>query len=173
VIQLTDVQRVLENEKLAPPGIGDVVIFYTGWDSVFGVENARFSNSPGPGIEVGNWLASRKVALVGADTQAVEAVDGDSSVEVRANPMPFGAQIGLISNAVHFILLTKHGIHFLEHMNLKPLANDILAERRGSASGRRGGMRPGHASPYEFLFVFAPVPIAGLTGSPGQPLAVR
>jgi hypothetical protein len=28
-------------------------------------------------------------------------------------------------------------------------------------------------SHYEFLFTYAPLPITGLTGSPGQPLAVR
>jgi hypothetical protein len=26
---------------------------------------------------------------------------------------------------------------------------------------------------YEFLFVFAPLPLKGATGSPGRPLAVR
>ena len=96
VITLDDVREVLQTQRLTPPATGDVVLFYTGWDSLFGVDNARFSFSPGPGIEVANWLASRKVALVGADTQAVEAVYADDSVEVRNNPQPFGSQIGTI-----------------------------------------------------------------------------
>jgi len=163
VITRRDVEQVLHNQRLAPPRKGDVVLFYTGWDSLFGGdEDERLGSAPGPGIEVAEWLASRKVAMVGADTQSVEALKDNVSVELEGNPEPFGPEIGALFNVVHFILLTKHGIHTLENLRLGHLAQDLLDDRRHH--GR---------SPYEFLFVFAAVPIKGLAGSPGQPLAVR
>ena len=45
----------------------------------------------------------------------------------------------------------KHGIHLHEGMNL-----DGVAEREA----------------YVFVYVFAPLPIVGGTGSPGNPLAI-
>lgn len=165
LITLDDVEEVLRNQGVTKPGKGDVVLFYTGWDSLFGVDNERAAFSPGPGIEVAEWLAARKVALVGADTQSVEALDNNVSVELVDNPALFGPEIGEVFNAVHFVLLTKHGIHLLEHLRLQHLAQDLFDDlHRGR--GRRG-------RPYEFLFTYAPVPIKGLAGSPGQPLAVR
>ena len=52
---------------------------------------------------------------------------------------------------VHRILLVESGIHIIEHMRLEPLAEHRV---------------------YEFLFVLAPLPIVGGTGSPVRPLAV-
>ena len=161
VITVEDIEHVLQSENVAPPGPGDVVIFYTGWDKLFGADNDRLFFAPGPGIEAARWLAARNVALVGADTMSVEAIDDAESVEAKANPTVLGAEFGAIPFAVHFILLTQSGIHLLENMKLTPLAEDLMA------SDTTGG------TPYEFLFTFAPVPIKGLEGSPGQPLAVR
>ena len=53
---------------------------------------------------------------------------------------------------VHQELLTKNGIFNLENMNLDELASEGV---------------------YEFLFLFAPVPFRGATGSPGRPIAIR
>ena len=53
---------------------------------------------------------------------------------------------------VHQHMITKHGICFLENLDLDALARDKV---------------------YEFAFVFAPLPIKGATGSPGAPIAVR
>lgn len=47
---------------------------------------------------------------------------------------------------------TKAGIYNLENMNLEQLSKDHV---------------------YEFLFIFAPLPLKGATGSPGAPIAVR
>lgn len=157
VITLADVQEVLESQGVGAPAEGDVVLFRTGWDSFFGVDDERPFNAPGPGIEVARWLAERKVAMVGADTQAVEAISGGASVELLEDPFILGEELGPLFNAVHFILLTENGIHLLENMRLQDLAADLF---------RTDG-------PYEFLFTYAPVPIVGLAGSPGQPLAVR
>jgi kynurenine formamidase len=173
VITLDDLEEVLRRQGVAKPGKGDVVLFYTGWDSLFGVDNERFFDSPGPGIEVADWLASRKIALVGADTQAVEALDGGISPELVDSPDLFGGEIGAVFNAVHFILLTENGIHLLEFMRLQPLAQALLDAFHDERDPSGRGSRQGHGSPYEFLFTYAPVPIKGLSGSPGQPLAVR
>ena len=53
---------------------------------------------------------------------------------------------------VHQELINKHGIYNLENLNLEELAKDKV---------------------YEFAFVFAPLPLKGGTGSPGNPIAVR
>jgi kynurenine formamidase len=173
VITLDDVEEVLRSQGVAKPREGEVVLFYTGWDSLFGVDNDRFFDSPGPGIGVADWLASRKVALVGADTMAVEALDGGISPELVDSPDLFGDEIGAVFNAVHFILLTENGIHLLELMRLQLLAQALLDAFHGERDPSGRGFRQGHGSPYEFLFTYAPVPIKGLSGSPGQPLAVR
>jgi kynurenine formamidase len=52
---------------------------------------------------------------------------------------------------VHRILLVENGIHIVENLNLEQLARDRV---------------------YEFLFIVAPLQIAGATGSPVRPVAV-
>ncbi len=53
---------------------------------------------------------------------------------------------------VHQELMMKNGIFNLENLKLEELVADGV---------------------YEFLFVFAPVPFKGATGSPGRPIAIR
>ena len=161
VISVNDIEHVLQAEHVAPPRRGDVVIFYTGWDRLFGIDNDRLAFAPGPGIEAARWLAEREVALVGADTMSIEAIDDAEGVEVKANPAILGTELGAIPFPLHFILLTQSGIHLLENMKLTPLADDLMASQAGGDGA------------YEFLFNFAPLPIKGMEGSPGQPLAVR
>jgi kynurenine formamidase len=161
VITLADVQDVLAKQGLGEPGEGDVVLFYTGWDSLFGIDNERHFNSPGAGIEVAKWLASKKIAMLGTDTQHSEAAIGGRSTELVEAPDALGSELGFMFNAVHFILLTQNGIHIMEWMRLGELAE---------ALGHDGNAEN---SPYEFLFVYSPIPIKGLAGAPASPLAVR
>ncbi len=63
----------------------------------------------------------------------------------------YGEDVGT-STEVHVKLLAHNGIFLLEHMVLTELCQDKV---------------------YEFLFIFAPVPFKGATGSPGRPLAIR
>ena len=173
VISLADVREVMRNQRVRRPGKGDVVLFYTGWDSLFGVDNDRHFNAPGPGIEVAQWLASRNVAMMGSDTQASEAVIDGTSTELVQDPDYFGPEIGFVSNAVHLILITQNGIHMMEWMRLEHLAEALLEDHdRKPSSASRGGLNR-RSSPYEFLFVFTPLPIKGLAGSPASPLAIR
>jgi kynurenine formamidase len=53
---------------------------------------------------------------------------------------------------VHAELLVRNGIYNLENLDLEQLAKDKI---------------------YEFAFIFAPLPLKGATGSPGNPIAVR
>lgn len=52
----------------------------------------------------------------------------------------------------HAVLTTENGIPSLEFLDLAELASDAV---------------------YEFLFVFTPLRLAGATGSPGRPIAIR
>ena len=53
---------------------------------------------------------------------------------------------------VHQLLIVRNGIYNLENLDLEQLARDKV---------------------YEFAFIFAPLPLKGATGSPGNPIAVR
>jgi hypothetical protein len=53
---------------------GDVLIFHTGWLSLIGKDDKRYSTGePGVGVEDAKYLTSKGVVAVGADTWAVEA----------------------------------------------------------------------------------------------------
>lgn len=75
--------------------------------------------------------------LVGADNWGIE-------VDPAPNPSR--------KIEVHQWMLMKHGIYFLENLNLDELAADGV---------------------HEFAFIFAPLRLKGATGSPGNPIAVR
>ncbi len=139
-ITVADIEAALDAQGIDPASIseGDVVLFHTGWGSLWKVDNERFNaGAPGIGMEAGQWLAEKGVALVGADTWPVEVV-----------PNPDGTS----AFPVHQELITRNGINLLEN---------VATERLKEA-----GMN-------EFAFVFAPMPIKGGTGAPGNALAIR
>jgi kynurenine formamidase len=119
-------------------GSGDVVLLHTGWGSLWGKENARFSSGePGIGLEAGRWLASKGIAVVGADTWAVEVVPNPDSK---------------LAFVVHQELIARNGIFLHENVATERLAADGVTE---------------------FAYSFAPMPIKGATGAPGNALAIR
>ena len=74
VITAEDIETWLEWKDLKPPKPGDVVIFNTGWGRHWGTDNATYlGGAPGIGADATEWLIKHRVALVGADTWAVEA----------------------------------------------------------------------------------------------------
>ncbi len=93
---------------------GDVVLIRTGHGQWWMTDNAKYADGePGIGLDAARWLTERKVALVGADNWAVEAVP-------PADPdRPFEA---------HQWLLVRHGVYLLENLDLEPLANDRVGE---------------------------------------------
>jgi kynurenine formamidase len=67
-------------------------------------------------------------------------------IEVAPNP-----DSSLVA-PVHQLLVTRNGIHQFENLRTEELAQDRV---------------------YELAFFFAPVPLKGATGSPGNPIAIR
>ena len=106
-ITVSDLEQALarQNMRLQP---GDAVIINTGWNKLWGKENARYVKScPGIGVAAAEWLAKQDPLLVGADNWPVE---------VAPNPDP------QISLPVHQIFLVVNGIHILENLKLDELA---------------------------------------------------
>lgn len=93
---------------------GDVVLFHTGWLSLIDKDPKRFASvEPGLGKQGAQYLTSKGVGAVGADTWGVEAI-------------PFEKDVGLFE--VHQILLPMNGTFILENMNTGPLARDKVYE---------------------------------------------
>ena len=77
----------------------------------------------------------------------VTVVGADNwGVEVSPNPN------ASLSAPVHQLLLARNGIYLHENLATEGLARDAA---------------------YEFAYVFAPLPLKGGTGSPGNPIAIR
>ncbi|MBR1128168.1 cyclase family protein [Bradyrhizobium iriomotense] len=88
---------------------GDVVIFHTGWLSLIGKDDKRYSaGEPGLGVEGAKYLTGKGVVAVGADTWALEV-------------LPFE---GKNVFEVHQILLAMNGTYILENMDTAALARD-------------------------------------------------
>ena len=116
VITLADVQGALERQGMSEDDIGegDVVLFNTGWGSLWGVDDDRYnSGAPGIGIEVGRWLSARNITMAGADTWPIEV----TVAEDPADAFP-----------VHKHLLTENGILIHENLNVAALADDEVYE---------------------------------------------
>ena len=95
-------------------GKGDVVLFHTGWMAMAKTDPKQFiAVEPGLGEEGANYLASLGVAMIGADTAALEALPSEDPAR------PF---------VVHQTLLTRHGVHILENVNTADLAKDGATE---------------------------------------------
>jgi kynurenine formamidase len=89
---------------------GDVVLFYTGWLSLVGKDDKRFiSAEPGLGKEGAEYLVSKQVVAVGADTWGLDAI-------------PFEKGVGVFE--VHQILIARNGIYILENIDTAELVKD-------------------------------------------------
>jgi kynurenine formamidase len=105
---------------------GDVVLFHTGWLALVGKDNERYNKAePGVGKEGAEYLVSKEVMAVGADTWGVEAI-------------PFEQGVGVFE--IHQILLARNGIYILENMNTAELAKDkawefMFVEAHGRITG--------------------------------------
>lgn len=88
---------------------GDVVIFHTGWLSLVGKDDKRYSaGEPGLGVEGAKYLTGKGVVAVGSDTWGVEVVPFESKNLFE----------------VHQILLAMNGTYILENMDTAALARD-------------------------------------------------
>ncbi|MBI5264593.1 MAG: cyclase family protein [Bradyrhizobium sp.] len=92
---------------------GDVVIFHTGWLSLIGKDDKRFSaGEPGLGVEGAKYLTGKGVVAVGADTWGLEV-------------LPFETKNVF---EVHQILLPMNGTYILENLDTAELARDRAYE---------------------------------------------
>jgi kynurenine formamidase len=108
-----DLQDALARQRLTLMP-GDAVIINTGWNRLWGKDNARYVKScPGIGVAAAEWLATQDPMLVGADNWPVE---------VAPNPDP------KLSLPVHQVLLVVNGIHLLENLKLDELAGKQVYE---------------------------------------------
>ena len=89
---------------------GDVVLFHTGWTKLIGKDNKRYGSvEPGLGVGGAKYLAERGVAMIGADTWALEVI-------------PFEQGEGVFG--VHQVLLPMNGIYILENMETEEMVKD-------------------------------------------------
>jgi len=130
IVTAKDVEAMVKRQGIAPIGEGDCVFLHTGhgniwhpknWDTFSPEEKqkriAQFnSGEPGFGTSACEYLASRKIALTGADTWAVEAVGAGFGGETE---QPFEC---------HIKLQTKRGIWNIENLDLSQLVADKAYE---------------------------------------------
>ena len=91
------------------PEPGDAVLFHTGWSRHWSDPDIYLSGEPGPGCELAQWLADRRVALTGCDTWSYGPVPPEDP------DRPF---------RVPQILNIDHGVFVVENLNLAELAAD-------------------------------------------------
>ncbi len=105
-----EIEGAMKRQGIKQIEKGDVVLFYTGWGKLIGKDDKRYSaGEPGLGVDGAKYLASLGVAMVGADTWAVEVI-------------PFEKDVGVFE--VHQILLAMNGIYILENMNTEEMVKD-------------------------------------------------
>ncbi len=105
-----EIEGAMKRQGVASIDKGDVVLFYTGWIKLIGKDDKRYGSvEPGLGVEGARYLASREVAMVGADTWGLEVI-------------PFEKNAGVFE--VHQILLPLNGIYILENMNTEEMVKD-------------------------------------------------
>jgi kynurenine formamidase len=93
---------------------GDAILVNTGWNKLWGKDNARYVKScPGLGIKAAQWLIGKDPLLLGSDNWPVE---------VAPNPDP------QISLPVHQLALVVNGVHLLENLKLDELAQKQVYE---------------------------------------------
>ena len=91
------------------PQPGDAVLFHTGWGRHWDEPDTYLSGEPGPGCELAQWLAERRIALTGCDTWSYGPVPPEDPQR------PF---------RVPQILNIDHGIFVVENLDLERLAAD-------------------------------------------------
>ena len=154
-ITMADYRAALQKEGIKDVGQGDIVLFRTGWTSLWKTNHLgrpagdkvksdaqlakdlieASDGEAGVHPEVCDYLATRKIAMVGSDTWALEA---------------FPPVIPEKPVYCHMNLITRRGITNFENLDLDQLSED---------------------NAYEFLFAWAPLKLVGATGSPGNPIA--
>jgi kynurenine formamidase len=112
-ISRADLEGTLKRQNVAIRP-GDVVIFHTGWGSLWIKDNAKYNaNAPGIGLDAGQYLVDHEIVVAGADTWSVDVV-----------PNPDAA----IAFPLHQLFITKNGIYIFENLLTEELARDRVYE---------------------------------------------
>jgi kynurenine formamidase len=126
VVTKAHIEVMLEAQGLAGRGImaGDVVYIRTGWGDHWkdpDTEGIYYTKAPGLGYDAAQYLGERRIVAIGLDTPFIDPVP-EGMLQGKAPPAE-GTPAGL-PFAVHHHMLTKMGIHHIEHANLQSVAND-------------------------------------------------
>jgi kynurenine formamidase len=112
-ITLADLEGALKKQNTTIHS-GDVVLFHTGWGSLWMKDNAKFlANAPGIGLGAAEMLVKQEIVLAGSDTWGVEAF-----------PNPDAS----LTAPVHQLFLAKNGIYLLENLLTEELAKEKVYE---------------------------------------------
>lgn len=134
-ITMADYGAALARQGIQDATQGDVVLFRTGWnswwktnhlgrpagqkvksDEQLAKDNAEFgAGEPGPGPEVCDHLATRKISMVGSDTWGLEPLDFS-----KGAPESFAY--------CHMNLVVRRGISNFENLDLDQLSEDRAYE---------------------------------------------
>lgn len=113
VITVAETEAALRASRLSVRP-GDAVFFHTGWGTLWGTDNEGYADGePGPGVALGEWLASRRIALTGCDTWSYGAFPPEDP------QAPF---------VVPQTLNVRHGIVVVENLRLEEIARDRVHE---------------------------------------------
>lgn len=89
---------------------GDSILIRTGYDSLY-PDTTKMAEHAGAGIntEAAQWLADKKVVMIGSDTESMEQIP----CQDPNNP-----------HAVHSFLLIEEGIYIMELLDMQAIARD-------------------------------------------------
>jgi kynurenine formamidase len=145
LVTAQDLEGMLKAQGLARRGVlpGDVVYVRTGWSDHWrdpDTEKFYYTKAPGLSFDAAQWLAGKRIVLIGLDTPFVDTVP-EGMLMGKAGPAA-GTPAGL-PFAVHHHMLSQAGIHLLENAKLDELAADrvwtsctmILPLREKGAAG--------------------------------------
>ena len=121
-----DFKKSVAQSSISARGIlpGDVILIYTGWSENYqdpDITKLYYSMAPGISYNLAKYLASKQVVAVGLDTPFVDALSDPNN--------PIAPPEGTPNNMafpVHHYFLTQAGVHTLENLNLKKMAEDLV-----------------------------------------------
>lgn len=129
-ITLDDVRSALDEQGIEEPKEGDVVLIRTGWNNLWRTnlqkseqealkDNEEFnSGEPGVGQEVCDYLADKKVAMLGMDNWGIGPYDFSETPPEEVEAWDY----------CHMNLTARRGIYLMENLNLKQLSEDDAHE---------------------------------------------
>lgn len=126
LVTAADLQGMLKAQGLEKRGVlpGDVVYVRTGWGDHWrdpDTEKFYYTKAPGLSYDAAQWLAQRRIVVIGLDTPFVDTV-AEGMLAGKAGPAP-GTPPGL-PFAVHHHMLAQAGIHLIENAKLDEMAAD-------------------------------------------------